>query len=315
MHCEFSGLQSERMEIRVDPNGSIAVHVGTLATGQGHETMYVQMVSHWLGVPIAHVRVLQGDTDRVLFGRGSFAERSAIAGGSALRGAADEIIRKGKRLAAWMLEAAEADMLFDDGVFRVTGTNRVASLTEVAQKSYAGLGLPAELGVGLDGVGTYAGPPSYPNGCIIAEVEVDPETGVVAVAKLCAVDDAGVVINPMMLDGQLHGSLAQGLGQMLFEEVRYDDETGQLLTGSFMDYAMPRALDMPAIQSDVGAVPAKTNPLGVKGGSEAGNIAAPPAIVTAIIDALSPLGVIDVPLPATPERVWRAIAASRAGSR
>jgi carbon-monoxide dehydrogenase large subunit len=307
MHCEFSGMQSERMEIRVDPNGSAAVHAGTLSTGQGHETMYAQMVSEWLGVPFSHVRVFQGDTDRVLFGRGTYAERSAIVGGSALRYAADEVIRKGRRLAAWMLEVAESDVEFDGGEFRVAGTDRSLRLTEVAQQSYAGMGVPAEFGIGLDGAGTYAGAPSYPNGCIICELEIDPATGAIEIQRLTAVDDAGVVVNPVMLEGQLHGSLAQGLGQALSEEVVYDPGSGQLLSGSFLDYALPRADDMPAIESEVGLIPATTNPLGVKGGSEAGNIAAPPAIVNAIVDALASLGIADIAMPATSERVWRAI--------
>ena len=307
MHCEFSGLQSERMEIRVDPNASVLVFVGTQSSGQGHETMYTQMVSEWLAVPMEQVRILQGDTDRVLFGRGTFAERSTIIGGSALRAAADEVIKKGKRLAAWMLEVNETDIEFDAGDFRVAGTDRSVDFRAVAQQAYAGMGLPAELGVGLDGVGTFAGPSSYPNGCMIAEVEIDPETGTVTVESLAAFDDAGVVINPLMLDGQLHGSIAQGLGQALMEDVVYDSESGQLLSGSFVDYAMPRADDMPPVRSGVGLVRALTNPLGVKGGSEAGNMAAPPAIVNAIIDALAPLGVLEVPMPATPERIWRAI--------
>ena len=311
MHCEFSGMQSERMEIRVDSNGSLAIHVGTMGTGQGHETMYAQMISDWFGANLAHVRVFQGDTDRVLYGRGSFAERSALAGGSALKGAADEVIRKAKRIAAAILEAADSDIDFADGIFRVTGTDRTTTFKDVAQRAYAGHGLASELGLGLDGAGVYSGPQAYPNGCIICEVEIDPATGAIALEKVSAVDDSGVIINPMLLDGQLHGSLAQGLGGALMEDVVYDRESGQLLAGSFMDYAMPRADDLPAIDSGVGVVPAKTNPLGVKGGSEAGNMAGPPAVVNAIIDALAPLGVLDIQIPATAERVWTAIEAAR----
>jgi carbon-monoxide dehydrogenase large subunit len=311
MHCEFSGMQSERMEIRVDPSGSVAVHVGTMATGQGHETMYAQMISDWLGVPPSHVRMFQGDTDRVLYGRGSFAERSTLAGGSALRGAADEVIRKGKRIAATLLEASESDVEFADGAFRVAGTDRCTTFKEVAQKAYAGHGLPTGLGLGLDGAGVYDGPQAYPNGCIVCEVEIDPMTGAISLERVAAVDDSGVIINPLLLDGQLHGSLAQGIGGVLLEDAAYDPVSGQLLAGSFMDYAMPRADDLPSIHSGVGVVPAKTNPLGVKGGSEAGNMASPPAVVNAIIDALAPLGVTDVELPATPERVWRAINRAR----
>jgi carbon-monoxide dehydrogenase large subunit len=281
-----------------------------MSTGQGHETMYAQMVCEWLGVPLESVRVFQGDTDRMLFGRGTYGERSAIVGGSALKFAADEVIRKAKRLAAWMLEANEADIEFKAGEFRVVGTDRKASWRDVAQQAYVTSGLPPELDCGLDGVGSFSGPLAYPNGCMVAEAEVDPETGAVSVAMLSAVDDVGVVINPHMVEGQLHGSTAQGLGQALMEDVRFDPESGQLLSGTFLDYAMPRAGDMPPIVSDLEGIPTRTNPVGVKGGSESGNMAASPAIAAAIVDALSPLGVKEIAIPATPERVWRAIHAS-----
>lgn len=305
MHCQRAGTFSERMEIRVAPDGSAALYVGTLATGQGHETMFAQMTSDWLGVPFERVRVFQGDTDKVLYGRGTFAQRSMSAGGSALRLAADDVIRKGRRFAAWMLEAAEADIAFADGVFRVSGTDRAVGFAEVARRSYAGAGVPQELGIGLDGVGAHEGPNTYPNGCIVCEVEVDDETGVIRVDRLSAVDDVGVPVNPLTLHGQLHGSVAQGLGETLVEAVVYEPGTGQLLTGSFLDYAMPRADIMPQIASELSLVPTKTNLLGVKGGSEAGNVATPAAIVNAVVDALAPFGVDELPLPATPERVWR----------
>jgi carbon-monoxide dehydrogenase large subunit len=308
MHCQRAGSQSERMEIRVAQDGSVCVHAGTLSTGQGHETVFAQMVSGWLGVPLACVRVFQGDTDKLLYGRGTYAQRSMNAGGSALKLAADEVVRKGKRLAAWMLEAGEHDIEFKEGMFRVAGTDRQASFAEVARKAYLGVGLPTELGVGLDGAGSHPGPNNFPNGCMVCEVEVDPETGRVGLVSLAAVDDVGAVVNPLTLEGQLHGSIAQGLGQALLEEVVYERESGQLVSGSFMDYAMPRADDLPNIRSEVHLVPTKTNLLGVKGGAEAGNIGVPPAVAHAIIDALSPWGVTDVPLPATPERIWRLLA-------
>jgi carbon-monoxide dehydrogenase large subunit len=193
-------------------------------------------------------------------------------------------------------------------MFRVAGTDRQASFAEVARKAYLGVGLPTELGVGLDGAGSHPGPNNFPNGCMVCEVEVDPETGRVGLVSLAAVDDVGAVVNPLTLEGQLHGSIAQGLGQALLEEVVYERESGQLVSGSFMDYAMPRADDLPNIRSEVHLVPTKTNLLGVKGGAEAGNIGVPPAVAHAIIDALSPWGVTDVPLPATPERIWRLLA-------
>ena len=307
MHCQRAGSQNERMEMRVSQDGAVALHVGTLSTGQGHETVFAQMAAEWLGVPLAKVRIFQGDTDKLLYGRGTFAQRSMNAGGSALKLAAEEVIRKGKGFAAWMLEAAVADVEFDSGKFRIKGTDREVGFAEVARKAYTPVGIPAELGVGLDGVGSHAGPNNFPNGCMICEVEVDPETGALDVLSLTAVDDVGTVVNPLLLEGQLHGSIAQGLGQALFEEVVYERDSGQLLTGTFMDYAMPRAADLPEIRSDVHRVPTKTNLLGVKGGSEAGNVGVPPAVVHAVLDALSPWGVTDVPLPATPERILRLI--------
>ncbi|MFM9968639.1 MAG: xanthine dehydrogenase family protein molybdopterin-binding subunit [Burkholderiales bacterium] len=307
MHCQRAGNQSERMEIRMASNGSVGLYVGTLSTGQGHETMFAQMACEWLGVPIDQVRVFQGDTDKSIFGRGTFAQRSMIAGGSALKRAAEALIDKGQAIAAWMLEASTADIEFAGGVFSIKGTDRGVTLAEVAKKSYQGIGLPEAFGVGLDGVGSHPGPNTYPNGCMICEVEVDAETGSVKVARLVAVDDTGTVINPMTLEGQLHGSVAQGLGEALMEEVVYDKESGQLLSGSFMDYAMPRADDMPHMVSALAPVPTMSNLLGVKGGSEAGNVGAPAAIANAIIDALSAWHVADIALPATPERIWRAI--------
>jgi carbon-monoxide dehydrogenase large subunit len=311
MHCQRAGTFNERMEIRIDPTGSVAIYAGTLSTGQGHETMFAQMVSGWLGVPVTKVRVFQGDTDRILFGRGTFAQRSMGAGGSALKLAADDVIRKGVRFSAWMLEASEADIQFERGVFRLVGTDRQVTLGEVAARAYAGSGIPEEIGVGLDGVGSHEGPNTYPNGCMVAEVEIELDTGQVQVDRLVAVDDVGTVVNPLTQEGQLHGSIAQGLGETLIEEMVYDRDSGQLISGSFMDYAMPRASIMPDIVSDVVPVPTKINLLGTKGGSEAGNVAVPAAVTNAILDALSPYGVMDMTLPVRSEKVWRAIQSSR----
>jgi carbon-monoxide dehydrogenase large subunit len=306
MHCQQAGQASERMEIRVDPTGSVVLHVGTMASGQGHETMFALMVSDWLGVPLDRVRVVQGDTDRILFGRGTWSQRTTLIGGAALMGAAKEVILEGTEVAALMLDADPKDVDFDNGTFSVRGTNRSATFDEVAQQAYTD-GRKERPGVGLHGAGHYEGPASFPNGCMICEVEVDPETGRIAVEHLVAVDDVGVVINPLTLEGQLHGSIAQGLGEILMEEVLYDPDTGQLLCGSFMDYGLPRADHMPSIVSEVECVRSRTNPLGAKGGSEAGNVGAPAAIINAVIDALAPLGVCDIALPAKAENVWRAI--------
>ena len=312
MFVEFAGILNERMEIRVDPGGAMSVYPGTFSHGQGHETVYAQMVSDWLGVPFDRVRVLQGDTDATPFGRGTFAARSIPFGGSALRMAADEVIRKGKAFAAHLLEADASDIEFSDGAFTVAGTDRSMPLAAVARASFAPMGMPAELGIGLDGVGTFASIPNFPNGCHICEVEIDPETGVVRILRFASVDDVGVVINPMLLEGQLHGGIAQGAGQALLEHIRYDEESGQLLTGSFQDYCMPRADDLPDFEFDMHNVPTPSNPLGVKGAGEAGCIGAPPAIVNAILDALWSEGVRDIQMPATPQAVWKAIQAAKA---
>jgi len=307
LHCQRAGNQSERMEIRVGPNGSVALHVGTHSHGQSHETAFAQMISEWLGVEPGKVSLFQGDTDRVLYGRGTFSQRSMSTGGSALLAAAEVVIAKGKRLAGLLLEASEEDIEFEGGRFAVKGTDRSVAFEDVAKKSYQGMGLAREFGIGLDGAGTHPGPFTFPNGCMICEVEVDTDTGMVTVVRLSAVDDVGTVVNPLTLEGQLHGSTAQGLGETLLERIVYDRRSGQLITGSFQDYAMPRADNMPDIVSSVRPVPTRLNPLGAKGGAEPGNVGAPAAIINAIVDALAPYAVTDVPLPATPERIWQLI--------
>jgi aerobic carbon-monoxide dehydrogenase large subunit len=230
-----------------------------------------------------------------------------IAGGSALKAAATEVIEKGKRLAGLILETADEDIEFDKGRFRIKGTDRAVTFRDVAEKSYQGMGLPAEFDVGLDGAGSHPGPFTFPNGCMVCEVEVDTETGQVELMNVTVVDDVGTVVNPLTLEGQMHGSTAQGDGEALLEQIVYEENSGQLVTGSFMDYALPRALNFPTFTYDSHPVPATTNPLGVKGGSETGNVGAPAAVINAIIDALSSFQVVDLPLPATPERIWRAI--------
>ena len=307
LHCQRAGTFSERMEIRIDQDGSVAAYVGTLSTGQGHETMFTQMISGWLCVPVHKIRIFQGDTDKFLFGRGTFAQRSMATGGSALKNAADQVVLKGKKISAWLLEVSEEDIVFQDGEFFINGTDRSVSFEDAVKASYKGAGLPNEFGIGIDGIGHQEGTYSFPNGCMICEVVVDPETGTVEVDRLYAIDDVGVVVNPLTLEGQLHGSIAQGLGEALIEQILYDPNSGQLLTGSFMDYGLPRADMMPDIISDVWLQPSTNNPLGVKGGSEAGNCGMPSATIHAILDALKDYRVSDIPLPATPERIWNAI--------
>ncbi|MEE2970534.1 MAG: molybdopterin cofactor-binding domain-containing protein, partial [Pseudomonadota bacterium] len=305
---EITAIQGDRMEIRFDPSGGVTVLAGTNSHGQGHETIFPQLVADWLGVEMDRIRLVQGDTDRVAYGRGTFASRSMTVGGSALRAAADDVIAKGKRVAGFLLEAAEEDIEFAGGRFTVAGTDQSVAMDDVAKAAHMPMGLPPELDVGLEGRGSFAPTmPNYPNGCHLCEVEIDPETGSVEVARYTAVDDVGRAVNPLLLAGQVHGGVAQGIGQALLENVIFDRDSGQILTASFLDYAMPRADDLPAISFGHHDVPCKTNPLGVKGAGEAGCVGAPPAVINAILDALKPLGVNDISMPATPERVWRAI--------
>ena len=312
-YLEDSGVFNERMEVRFDPSGMATIVAGTFSHGQGHATTYAQMVSEWLGVPFESIRFVQGDTDQVPFGRGTYASRSAMLGGSALKAASDAIIDKAKPLAAHLLEAAGADLEFKGGKFEVVGTDRAIALTDVAKAFHRPVGLPPQFGVGLDASGSSSAPPSFPNGCHACELEIDPETGVVEIDRYAVVDDVGRVINPMICHGQIEGALAQGIGQALMENVAFDRESGQMLSASFMDYAMPRASDLPPhYELDFVDVPAKTNPLGVKGVGEAGCVGAPPAVMNAILDALSPLNVSHLDMPATSRRVWEAIQKAKA---
>jgi carbon-monoxide dehydrogenase large subunit len=314
-YIELGGVFNERMELRFDPSGMVSIIAGTHSHGQGHATAFAQLVSEWLGVPLDAIRYIQGDTEKVAIGRGTFAARSSMVGGVALRFAADAIIAKAKPMAGVLLEASSDDIEFKDGSFRVAGTDKAIPLTAVAKAFYAPAGPVLKFGLGLDAAGSYSGAPggapNYPNGCQVCEVEVDPETGHVTIERFAAVDDLGMIINPMICEGQIQGGIAQGLGQALLENVAYDPESGQLLSGSFMDYGMPRATHMPEIESALEQVPAKTNPLGIKGIGESGTIGAPPTIVNAVLDALRDRGVTHIDMPMTPYRVWEAITGAR----
>jgi carbon-monoxide dehydrogenase large subunit len=311
-YIEPAGHDNERMELRFDPGGTITIVAGTHSHGQGHATTYAQMISDWLGVPFDDIRFVQGDTDKVAFGRGTFGARSSMNGGAALRGAADAIIAKAKLMAAALMEADSADIQFAEGQFRIIGTDRVLSLVEVSKAFYYPGGITDKFGVGLEGSGTYGtNPPNNPNGCHICEVEVDPDTGETTIERYTVIDDAGRVINPLICEGQIHGGVAQGIGQALMEQVVYDRESGQNLSASFMDYAMPRAHDLPSFVTGFEEIPCTTNPLGVKGIGEAGAIGTPPAIINALLDALRPLGVSHIEMPATPMRVWYAISRAK----
>jgi carbon-monoxide dehydrogenase large subunit len=295
----------EYAEVRFDSTGSATLAVGTKSQGQGHETMYRQIAVERLGMAPAELRFVEGDTDSVAWGAGSAGSRSAAIGGTALWLAADKIIAKGKRIAAHLLEAAEADVAFADGRFSIAGTDRGVSLKDVARAAFAFATLPKDIEPGLFEHATFSPvQETFPNGTHVCEVEVDPQTGAVALVNYVVVDDVGTEINPLTLQGQVVGGIVQGLGQILMEQVVYDAETGQLLTGSFMDYAMPRAGDICNFEVGHNAVPTKLNPLGAKGAGEAGTVGALAAAMNAIVDAI---GTSELEMPATGERVWRAL--------
>jgi aerobic carbon-monoxide dehydrogenase large subunit len=309
-----AGPVPEYAEIRFQPSGSALLLMGTKTHGQGHETVFKQILHEKLQIDPNEVVYIDGDTDRVAFGMGSNGSRSMVVGGGALSLAADKVVDKGKRLAAHLMETAVADIEFARGQFRVAGTDRALTLKDVARASFQPARLPPGMEPGLIEHATYApSGPTYPNGCHVCEVEVDPETGEVELARYTVVDDVGTVINPLTLHGQIHGGVAQGVGQVLMEQVAYEPGSGQLLTASFMDYAMPRADTLCAITTQSNPVPTKLNPLGAKGAGEAGTVGALPAVMLAIMDALKPLGVTELDMPATGARVWQAINRARGG--
>ncbi len=300
----------ESAQVRFNPTGNVQVFTGCHSHGQGHETTYAQIISEVLGVPIDAVEVVHGDTSSVQFGMGTYGSRSGSVGGSAARKAAEKIVEKAKKIVAFRFECAAGDIEFDDGVFTVAGTDKKMSIQEVAFAAYVPHNYPLdELEPGLNESAFYD--PlnfTYPAGTHICELEVDPDTGVTTIVNWTAVDDFGRLINPMIVHGQVHGGIAQGIGQALLEGCIYDEESGQLLTGSFMDYCMPRADDLPSYKVDFTETACSHNPLGVKGCGEAGAIASPPAVINALCDAI---GCRDITMPATPEKVWRAVQAKR----
>lgn len=302
-----TGYPVERAEMKVAADGTVDLVLGTQASGQGHETCFAQVVSDWLGVPFDSVRLRTGDTDFVEKGSGSHSSRSMRLAGHLYRQTTDEIIARGRLIAAHLMEADAGDVEFSAGRFTIAGTDRSLGLFEVAAAATRG-DLPEAIRGPLSAVAEIATPlPTYPNGCHIAEVEIDPETGVAEIVGYGAVDDVGRVVNPMIVDGQTHGGAAQGAGQALVELCAHDPATAQVIAGSFMDYAMPRADMFPPFRTAFNEVPAPSTALGVKGGGEGGATAAPAAIVNAICDALGALGIRHIDMPATPERVWRAI--------
>ena len=302
----------ESAEVRIHPTGSVTVFTGSHSHGQGHETTFAQIVSDQLGIPIENIEINHGDTGNVQFGMGTYGSRSLAVGGEALLRATNKIIDKAKKIAAHCLEASVDDVEFKDGNFTVAGTDKTMAFGEVALTAYVPHNFPhEELEPGLDETAFYDPANfTFPGGCHICEVEVDPETGVTEVVNFTAVDDIGRVINPMIVEGQVHGGVAQGIGQALLEGCNYDSE-GQLLTGSYMDYTMPRADDVPNFVVGTQSTLCTHNTLGVKGVGEVGAIGSPPAVINAIVDALSDLGVSDVSMPATPAKVWGAIQSAK----
>jgi carbon-monoxide dehydrogenase large subunit len=302
----------EAAEIRVDRGGSVTIMSGSCTQGQGHETVFKQIVCDRLGLKPEDVNYVWGDTDKVAFGHGTGGSRSATLGGSAVMMATDKVIEKARKIAAHQLEAADEDIVFNEGTFSVTGTDRTIKFGDIAKSAADPGKIPEDMEPGLNEDATYTATiMNYPNGCHVCEIEIDPDTGVVDVLNYNVVDDVGTVMNPMLLKGQIQGGVAQGLGQALMEIISYDSD-GQLITGSFMDYAMPRASDMSYMEVKSNPVPTKTNPLGVKGAGEAGNVGGLPAVMNAVINALHPLGISHIDMPLTAEKLWQAIRQAKA---
>jgi len=304
---QSAGLGDEGAEIRFDPDGGVTLTVGTLSHGQGHETVFRQVLCDTLGLEFEQVRFVQGDTDIVAYGHGTYGSRSSGLGGGVIQAASDKIIEKGKTLAAHHFETSADDIDFDDGTFAVAGTDKTIAITEVAKLAHNFFGAPGGSESGFSASATFRHPgPTFPNGTHCCELEIDPETGTVELLNWVVVDDVGTVMNPLLLKGQLHGGIVQGAGQILLEDISWD-ESGQLVTGSFMDYAMPRADDMPNIAVDSSPTITKTNPLGIKGAGEAGCVGGMACTMIALMDAVRPAGVSDLPMPATPMAIWQSL--------
>ncbi len=301
----------EVAEVRVHPTGSVTVFTGTHSHGQGHETTFAQLIADQLGVPFDQVEIVHGDTAKIPFGMGTYGSRSLPVGGSAIVKAADKVIAKGKKIAAHLMEASESDIEFKDGKFTVAGTDKSKALAEISLAAYVPHNYPIEeLEPGLDETAFYDPKNfTFPGGCHICEVEIDADTGSLSIVNMTAVDDVGRVINPMIVEGQVQGGLAQGIGQAIMENAVYDDQ-GQLVTGSFMDYTMPRASDLPNFKTSTENTMCTHNPLGSKGVGETGAIGSPPSVINAVVDALRDYGVRHLDMPATPQKIWALIQAN-----
>ncbi len=309
----YTALNPDTAEMRVNPDGSVSLFAGSTSMGQGNETAFAQIVSDRLGLPPTLIQVFSGDSDALGAGRGNGGSGAVSVGGSAVLRATEKIVERGRRVAAHLLEAAPDDVALRDGRFIVAGTDRGVTWSRVARAAYQPRQLPPGLEPGFSETAAFAPPAvTFPNGCHVCEVEIDEETGAVRVTRYSVVDDVGRMINPMLVKGQIHGGIVQGLGQGLSEVLTYEASTGQLLSGSLMDYAIPRADDVPLFDVDSHEVPTRVNPLGAKGVGEAGTVGALPALLNAVNDALAPLGVRHLDMPVTPERVWRAIREAKA---
>ncbi|HEY4134907.1 MAG TPA: xanthine dehydrogenase family protein molybdopterin-binding subunit [Alphaproteobacteria bacterium] len=311
-----AGAGVEGAELRFDRSGGATIFSGSVTAGQGHETVYKQIVCDKFGLAMDDVKYVWGDSDKVAFGHGSGGSRSATLGGGAVLQASEKVLAKAMRIAAHALEVAPDAVKFTDGVFSTSGSNQTFTIKDVAKLALNPKSLPDGMEPGLIEASVYtAKTANYPNGCHICELEIDEETGVIDVVGYSVVDDVGTVMNPLLLKGQIHGGIAQGLGQILMEDLRYDADSGQLLTASFLDYGMPRARDFSHIEVVCNPVATKTNPLGVKGAGEAGTVGSMPAVANAVVDALSVYGIRHLDMPTTPERVWRAIQAAKNGKQ
>ena len=303
-----AGGDEEIAELRIEADGGVTIVIGTQSSGQGHVTAFAQLVADRLGLDPTRVRLIQGDTDQMPYGGATVASRSLNAGGHAILNAAEKVIAKGRRIAAVLMESAEADIGFSDGTFAIAGTDRHVDFAAVAKAAYDS-DVARQVGEFGFAERAHFKPPAstYPNGCHTCELEVDPETGRVELLAYKVVDDFGRIVNPLLVEGQIHGGVAQGIGQALHEHVFYDPDSGQLLTGSLIDYALPRADHFPDIECRFIEIPCRSNPLGIKGAGEAGAVAAPAAVMNALMDALAPAGVTGLDMPATPLAIWQAL--------
>ncbi len=316
VYTEPDGFKDGRVGMQFDPGGGLTLTMTGQSNGQGHETTFAQVAASQLGLNLDGIRVVQGDTDRVGIGTGTGGSRTATIAGTAIYLASGKLIEKGRQIAAHLLEASADDIVFEDGKFAVAGTDRMVAITAVAAAAFDQSKMPEGMELGYDASSHYAAKDySYPCGCHVAEVEIDEDTGVVTVTRYTLVSDFGTVINPMLLQGQLHGGIVQGIGQAVYEDCRYDPETGQLITGSFMDYCLPRATHMPEFKWGRNETTYLTNPLGIKGCGESGPTAALPAVMNAVMDALRDRNTAGLDMPVTPEKVWRVLHGTPDGNR